>query len=471
MTKIKFGTDGWRAIIADEFTVRNVQRVAYATALWLKENTTDPKAVIGNDCRFAGRLFAGAAARVLAHEGVKVYLASNEFVSTPMVSLGTVTLKTDLGIIITASHNPPSYNGYKIKASFGGPATPDIIDAVESKIPDEIDLDLKSLEEYRNAGLVEEIDLEDMYCEHVRNSFDLEAIRKSGLQLAYDAMYGAGQRVMRRLFPDITFLHAEHNPGFDGQAPEPIHKNLGELADMIRLSGNIDSALATDGDADRIGLYNSEGKFVDSHHIILLLIHYLHKHKGLSGEVISTFSCTGKIADLCRKYGFPHTVTKIGFKYICDLMVHSGKDYLVGGEESGGIAVAGYLPERDGIWIGLTIWEYMAKSGKSLDELIGEIYAEVGAFAVERYDLHVSESLKQSIISNCKSGVYNSFGSYKVSRTEDLDGFKFHLGDGQWVMIRPSGTEPVLRVYAEAGDSPSAFAILDATKAVLLGTA
>ena len=469
MTKIKFGTDGWRAIIADEFTVENVQRVAYATALWLKENASSPSAVVGNDCRFAGKLFAETVARVFANEGIKVYLAGNDFVSTPMVSLGTVSLKADIGVIITASHNPPSYNGFKIKANYGGPATPAIIDAVESRIPESVSLELRPIQEYKEEGIVEEMDLETLYCEHVQKSFDLEAIRASGLELAYDAMYGAGQNVMRRLFPEITFLHAENNPGFDGQAPEPIHKNLSELSEMIRLSGNIDSALATDGDADRIGFYNGKGEFIDSHHIILLLIQYLHKYKGLNGEVVTTFSCTGKIEALCSKYELPHTVTKIGFKYICDLMVTSGKSYLVGGEESGGIAVAGYLPERDGIWIGLTLWEYMAKTGRSLDDLIAELYDIVGPFAVERYDLHVNEKLKQQIIDNCKSGKYHSFGENKITRTEDMDGFKFHFEEGRWVMIRPSGTEPVLRVYAEAGSQEDAFSILDATKTALLG--
>src|SRR5690606_11537224 len=196
-------------------------------------------------------------------------------------------------------------------------------------------------------------------------------------------------------------------------------KNLTELSETIRLSGNIDSALATDGDADRIGFYNHKGEFIDSHHIILLLINYLHKYKGLTGEVVTTFSCTGKIEALCKKYDLPHTVTKIGFKYICDLMVNSGKSYLVGGEESGGIAVAGYIPERDGIWIGLTLWEYMARTGRSLDELIAEIYDEVGPFAVERYDLHVSEPVKQKIIKNCGNGTYTAFGPFTITRTED----------------------------------------------------
>jgi phosphomannomutase len=275
---------------------------------------------------------------------------------------------------------------------------------------------------------------------------------------------------MRRLFPDITFLHCDHNPGFDGQAPEPIQRNLTEFEDIIKISdGEIACGLVTDGDADRIGLYDQDGKFVDSHHILLLLIHYMYKVKKQNGEVYSTFSCTSKIQKLCDAYGLNNTVTKIGFKYICDLIVNSGKPFLVGGEESGGIAAAGHIPERDGVWIGLIIWEFMAKTGRSLSDLVQEIYDVVGSFAVERYDLHVTEELKQSIIANSKTDKYPAFGDYKVVRKEDLDGFKFFFEDGTWVMIRPSGTEPVLRVYAEAADSAASFKILDATKATLLG--
>lgn len=466
--KIKFGTDGWRAIIAKEFTVENVERVAAGTAAWLKNTNTNPVITLGNDCRFAGKLFIDAVARVMASEGIKVYMCDTDFVSTPMISLATVKLKASAGIIITASHNPPEYNGFKIKASYGGPATPAEISAVEDLIPETYTQKTLSVDEYVKQGLIEYVDMETMYLDHVEASFDMEAIRKSGLNLAYDAMYGAGQNVMRRILPDATFLHCDHNPGFDNQAPEPIHKNLTELSEMIKMAGNIDSALATDGDADRIGLYDDEGNFVDSHHIILLLIHYLVKYKNQSGQVITTFSCTRKIDELCKAYGLNQQVTKIGFKYICELMVENKEPFLAGGEESGGIAITGHIPERDGIWIGLTVWEFMAKTGKSLRELIAEVYEVVGSFAVERYDLHLEESLKQTIIANCKSGKYTQFGDYKVTRVEDMDGFKFHLDNGGWVMIRPSGTEPVLRTYSEASSTEESFKILDATKATLL---
>jgi phosphomannomutase len=459
--KIKFGTDGWRAIIAQDFTVANVSRVAKATASWIIKNYPQPSIVIGHDCRFGGEMFAETTAKVMVAEGIKVYLAKG-FVSTPMVSLGIVKLNASAGVIITASHNPPSYNGYKLKGHFGGPAFPSMIDEVEALIPETFAVPGLKMEELVKSGKIEIVDLETIYCDQLAERFDLEAIYGSKLVLAYDAMYGAGQNVIPRMFPDAVTLHCDENPGFHGQAPEPIHKNLHEFSEMIRISEDIDCGLVTDGDADRIGLYNGKGKFIDSHHIILLLIHYLHKHKALSGKVVFSFSCSRKIQKLCDIYGLPWATTKIGFKYICEHMVN--EDVLVGGEESGGIAIKGHIPERDGIWIGVVLWEFMAKSGKSLDKLISEVYDIVGKFAMERNDLQIEEQKKLAIVQNCKDNKYRSFGTYKVEKVEDLDGYKFHLGNDEWVMIRASGTEPVLRIYAEAETSEKAFAIIKATQ-------
>jgi phosphomannomutase len=360
MDKIKFGTDGWRAIIAKDFTVNNVTRVAEATANWMLTLKKNPTIVIGHDCRFAGELFAHTVAKVCCAKGVKVFLAKG-FVSTPMISLGAVNHKTDLGVIITASHNPPSYNGYKLKGSYGGPLTPGQVQQIEDIIPDtpSIDTEHLSLSDFEKQGLLHYTDLETMYCKHVEANFDLEAIRKSGLRLAYDAMYGAGQNVIKRLLPETIKIHCDYNPSFMGQAPEPIHKNLQEFSSLIKNDGKIDCGLATDGDADRIGLYDAKGNFVDSHHIILLLIHYLAKYKKQTGKVCIAFSVTPRVQKLCDHYGFEMQTLKIGFKWICEVMIN--EDVLVGGEESGGIAIKGHIPERDGIWMGLVIWEFMAK--------------------------------------------------------------------------------------------------------------
>jgi phosphomannomutase len=466
ITKIKFGTDGWRAIIANEFTAENVARVADATAEWLLKNYKNPSVVVGHDCRFAGELFAETTATVLANKGVKVFLAK-DFVSTPMVSLGNVNHKADLGVVITASHNPPEYNGYKLKGSYGGPLLPDKIEEVESLIQDELSYNFRTLDikTFVDKGLIEYVDLEDEYCKHVENNFDLDAIRNSPLEFAYDAMYGAGQNVIRRLLPDVTLLHCDNNPTFEGIAPEPILKNLQEFSEMIKISENIDCGLATDGDADRIGLFDSEGNFVDSHHIILLLIHYLKKYKELDGKVCTAFSSTVKIKDICKHYNLELDIVKIGFKYIAGIMITD--DVLLGGEESGGIAIKGHIPERDGIWMGLVIWEFMAKSGKTLHELIEEVYAITGPFAVDRNDVHLPEAKKLEIVENCKKGVYTEFGKYKVRNVDDLDGHKFYFDDSSWVMIRPSGTEPLLRVYAESSSKETTADILKQTRSFL----
>lgn len=462
-SKIKFGTDGWRAIIAEEFTVENVARVTYATAQWLKTSGWSKQIAVGHDCRFAGELFAETVAKVLLNEGIKVKM-SRGFVSTPMISLAANHFDCGLGIILTASHNPPSYSGFKLKAHYGGPLTPEKVQEIEDIIPDSVPFDYAKvdLSVYEKNGQLEIMDFETHYVKHIEKNFDLEAIRKSGLNLVYDAMYGAGQNVIRRILPDVQLLHCEHNPSFMGQAPEPIQKNLQELEAYIKAKGNIHCALATDGDADRIGLYNGKGDFIDSHHIILLLMHYLKKYKELGGKVVTAFSTTPRVGKMAEFYGLESEVVKIGFKYIAGIMVE--EDVLIGGEESGGIAVKGHIPERDGIWMGLIVWEFMAKSGKTLDELIQEVYDIVGPFKFERNDLHITEELKQKIVAKCINNEYSAFGQYKVQNVGTIDGWKFFFDDSRWVMIRASGTEPVLRTYAEAPTMEEVREILKQTE-------
>ena len=347
-----------------------------------------------------------------------------------------------------------------------------------------------------------------MYCEHVSANFDLDLINNSKMKFAYDAMYGAGMNVIKRLLPNTTLLHCDDNPGFKGIAPEPIYRNLKEFSNLISSDNALSCGFATDGDADRIGLFSSDGSFIDSHHAILLLIHYLVKYKGMSGKVVTAFSCTDRIGlfssngsfidshhailllihylvkykgmsgkvvtafsctdrikKMCEHYNLEHDTVMIGFKHIAGKMVT--EEVLLGGEESGGIATAGHIPERDGIWMGLILFEFMAKSGKSIEDLVKEIYEIVGSFAFERVDLHLTDELKNKVIDNCKNNLYSSFGSYKVKRTEDLDGFKYFFDDEAWLLIRPSGTEPVLRTYAESSSSEKAFDILNAVKAVI----
>ena len=464
MYKIKFGTDGWRDIIADTFTVENVRRVAKATSDWLNKQDLPKSVVIGYDCRFGGEMFAKESAMVFADNGIHVIL-SDGFVSTPMISLAANMKQVGLGIILTASHNPPSYNGFKIKANYGGPATPQTVSEIEDLIPDTPVELAQSFDKYF-FELIEKEDFESIYLDHCRKNFNMEALESMSSSLLYDAMFGAGRKVVAKLLPDSNIIHGDENPGFLGRAPEPILKNLPEASQMLKENENLTIGLATDGDADRIGFFDENGRFVDSHHLILLLIEYLVDHKNMSGKVVKSFSVSDKVGKLCELKGLDTITTKIGFKYICEYMVED--DVLIGAEESGGIAIKGHIPERDGVWMGLVLMEYAAKTGKTISQLIEDVYAKVGKFAVERYDLHINNDLKLSIVDNCKQNKYDSFGEYKVERVEDTDGFKFHLGNETWVMIRPSGTEPVLRVYAEAADSDAAIAILEATKAAIL---
>lgn len=466
MEKIKFGTDGWRAIIAKEFTVANVARVAKGLADWLNAKHQNPKVVIGHDCRFAGELFAETTALVLCDNGIKVQIAK-DFVSTPMVSYGVLKLGAQQGVVITASHNPPSYNGFKLKGAHGGPSNPDDIAEVEALIPEFVEIPTQKLEAYAEKGLLEWVNLEEMYLEYLNTKFDFEKLNNSAFKMAYDAMYGAGQNVIKKLMPSAVLLHCEHNPTFGGTPPEPLYKNTKELSALMKDTPELKIGLVTDGDADRIGLYDEDGQFVDAHHILLLLVHYLSQYKDMSGKVIIAFSVTDRVKRMCELYELPVEVTPIGFKYISEKIVH--EDVLVGGEESGGIAVKGHIPERDGIYDGLVLLEFMVETGKSLKELINEVYSVIGSFNYQRDDLTLPNEQKEQIINNAQNDVYNEgFGKYKVNKVEKIDGVKYHLENGGWVMLRASGTEPLLRIYAEGDDEAETFDILKTVKEVIL---
>lgn len=463
--KIKFGTDGWRAIIAQDFTVYNVARVTKGLSHWLLQRSDRPTVVLGHDCRFGGPLFTDMVARVLCANGINVIMAKG-FVSTPMISFGVQKMGAQQGVIITASHNPPTYNGYKLKGAHGGPSNPADIAAVEALIPDTVELPKEGLAYWEKQGLLSYINLEDMYVSYLQEKFDIAALNKSPFKLAYDAMYGAGQSVIRRLFPTSVLIHCEENPGFMGQAPEPLDKNLQELAKTVANTPEVKIGLATDGDADRIGLYDEDGNFVDAHHIILLLIHYLHKYKGMTGKVAVAFSVTDRVKRMCEAYGLPIEVTAIGFKYISEIMTK--EDILVGGEESGGIAVKGHIPERDGIYDGLALYQFMNETGKTLKQLCEEVYEVVGRFVYERNDLTLENEKKEAIIKTAAENGYSQFGKYTFNRIETIDGIKYHLDNGGWIMLRASGTEPLLRVYAEGNSKEETLDILEDVKKTIL---
>jgi phosphomannomutase len=463
MLKIKFGTDGWRAIIAKEYTTENVARVTQAVCTWLKAKKEKPTIVIGHDCRFGGTLFTETAVKVFCNNGVKVIM-DKKFVSTPMISFAVLQHKADQGIVITASHNPASYNGYKLKSPHGGPTAPAQIQEVEDLIPDSVVEVKGEIAEYEKSGLIQYVDLEQEYLDYLNEKFDIEKLQNSNMKLAYDSMYGAGQNIMQRMFPNAVHLHNHVNPSFKGTAPEPLHKNLLKLSETIANAEELKYGFANDGDADRIAMYDEDGKYVDSHHIILMLIHYLHKYKNLSGKVAIAASTSLRVNKMCEAYGLECEVTPVGFKHISEIM--SKENVLVGGEESGGIAVAGHIPERDGIYDGILLYEFMNETGKTLKDLCKEVYEVVGAFTYDRNDLHVTNELKLAAIEKCKNGI-DAFGDYKVEETITIDGYKFRLNNDCWTMVRASGTEPVLRIYAEGNTLEECADILKTVRASL----
>ncbi|MGA9118785.1 MAG: phosphoglucomutase/phosphomannomutase family protein [Bacteroidota bacterium] len=446
---IKFGTDGWRAVIADDFTFANLDRVAFATGRYFKNHKKIRNGiVIGYDARFMSREFAERTAEVLANSGIKVKLADS-LVSTPMVSLLTKMENAAGGIVITASHNPPKYNGFKIKGDFGGPAHPEMIARVEKELAKVMKLKslppLKfSLAQLLEKGKVQSMSMRRRYLDDLATKIDLERIRTSGIKIAYDVMHGAGQGVLDNIFPGIKQIHKVFNPSFGGINPEPLAANLADLMKMVKEDG-YDIGIATDGDADRIGAVDERGNFVDSHRIFSLLLKYLYEQKGLRGDVVKSFSVTQMVDDQCRKYGLQMVETPIGFKYICRMMTE--RDVLIGGEESGGLGVKGHIPERDGIFLGLMLCEMMSARGKKLSELVQELMDEFGPHEFKRIDLHVTEKIKTAIMKKYQKGV-KDVGGYKVTGRKDTDGFKFFV-EGGWVLVRASGTEPLIRFYAE----------------------
>ena len=459
--RITFGTDGWRAVIADDFTYDNLYIVAEAAARYFKRHKkVDKGVIIGYDARFMSGDFAAYTAEVLGNRGIKVFL-SDTIASTPMVSLAIAKRKAAGGIVITASHNPPRYNGFKLKEEYGGPAHPEMIERLEKHVHKLLDQDkkkpksVKPLEELKKQGIVKNIDLTNLYIEDVRNKIDLDVIRNMDIKIAYDAMYGAGAGVIGHLVDSVEELRSAHNPSFGGINPEPLPQHMGPLFDAMK-SGGYNIGFATDGDADRIGAVDEKGQFVDSHRIFALLIKYLYEQKGLRGTVVKSFSVTELVDKMCERYTIPLHITPVGFKHICREMVEG--DVLVGGEESGGIGVKNHIPERDGILIGLLLCEMIAVREKKLSELVDELMEDYGYHFYNRIDMHVLKKEQPRIIRTFKKGL-DTIAGYPVRSRNDLDGFKFYFDHG-WLLIRSSGTEPLIRYYAEANSPDKVEKIL-----------
>ncbi len=460
---IKFGTDGWRGLIARDFTFENVQKVALATARYIKNKFGEENlsVVIGYDTRFLSRQFAEETALVLAWQGIKVQLTDGVS-STPQVSFHTKQKNASLGIVITASHNPAIYNGYKIKANFGGPAKPEDIEEVEAELkklwnkPPQFKM--KTLAEYIKLGYIKHFDAKESFLRYIKKKINIAAIQESGFKVLYDPMHGAGIDTIKLLLPNADEIHGDYNPSFgEIDHPEPIAECLGTLSAKV-VEGKYDIGIATDGDADRLGLMDHEGNFVDSQKIFMIMLKYLYEHKKKRGAVAKTVSLTTMVNLYCEKHNIKLYETPVGFKHIAKLMVE--EKILIGGEESGGLSSILHIPERDGLFNSLLILEIMAVRKMSLKQLCDELDVEFGPHRFSRRDIVVTEELKTQILAAASSNP-TKLGNYSVISHNYTDGFKFFVDKG-WLLIRASGTEPLIRFYAEADSETKVEALLTA---------
>jgi phosphomannomutase len=467
---IKFGTDGWRAIIADDFTFENVRRVSRAIANYIYRHEDPARGVLlAYDTRFGSRRFAEIAAEQLADSGLHARLA-NDYTPTPALSYAVKQMGAAGGVMITSSHNPWNWNGVKFKASYGGSATPEIMRKIEGY------LDAPATRV--KGGRVSEIDFKAPYVAAIEKFADMSLISKAGFRFAIDVMYGSGRGVLAGIFQKAGVPHleirGELNPLFPGINPEPILPHVKALQDTV-VREKCSAGLAVDGDADRIGAVAEDGSFVDSHKCFAVLLEWLLKRKQWPGAVTRAFNTTAMLDRIARKYNRELIEHGIGFKYVCDIVL-SGREVLVGGEESGGIGIPRHLPERDGILNSLLLANVMAEEGKSLGQLVELLQNEYGRHYFGRRDLHIADELKLSALSRAAERPPKI--GYKVLRVEDMDGYKFFLdvpknGNGAepWVLLRGSGTEPLLRIYCEASSPELVDEILSAAESFVYSKA
>jgi alpha-D-glucose phosphate-specific phosphoglucomutase len=454
---IKFGTDGWRAVISDTFTFANLRLVAQAIADYVLVEAPDrqPEVVVGFDTRFLSDRYAAEVARVLAGNGIIAWLTRAD-APTPAISYAVVDKRATAGIMITASHNPPRYNGLKLKAAFGGAALPEQAENVEGYLlrnqelargPNVMDYQLAL-----NRELIRRFDPAWTYYEHLGSLVNLDVISDGELRVVADPMYGSARKcvadMLARTRCRVFEVRGEMNPGFGGIHPEPIGRYLDALAAAIQ-AHHAHIGIATDGDGDRIGAMDAHGDFVDPHHIFALALRYLSEIRGWHGRVVRSVSTTVMIDRLAERYGLQIVETPVGFNHIADKMLKG--DVLIGGEESGGISIQGHIPEGDGVLMGLLLLEIMSVARVPLHELVADLQDEVGPTCYVRRDLPLRRRVsKAEMVTRLVDCAPSSLGGDRVIDVKTLDGVKYGLSDGSWLLVRPSGTEPVLRVYAEA---------------------
>ncbi len=462
MAQIKFGTDGWRAVIAEDFTFANLDRVAQATADYWNANPikgTTKKVVIGYDRRFLSNEFAARVAEIMAANGFTVLLSDSP-TPTPAVSYTVKAVKGIGGVMITASHNPPAFNGFKLKAHFGGSAEPAMCQAIEALL-DKSPVQSVKLDDAVKAGKITLQNFEPEYFAAIKQLVDFPLIAKSKLKFAHEALYGVGAGCFDKLLKGTTCkvstINAAHNPNFGGINPEPIEKNYRNSQAFLKKHPH-DICLVTDGDADRVGAMDGRGGYLTTHHLIcLLLLHYIKNRKG-TGRVIKALTTTSMVDKICSHYGLPLVETGVGFKYIAAEMIRG--NVLLGFEESGGIGYPGHVPERDGILSGLMLLELLATERKPVNKLLAELEKQFGPHRYARIDTHFPLEKRQALMDYCKRNPPAKLLKSPVAAVMSYDGVKFVAKDGSWLMVRGSGTEPILRIYAEAKSDADAQSLL-----------
>ena len=473
MTTIKFGTDGWRATIAEDFTFDNVRVCAQAFAQYLLEKgTADRGVVIGYDTRFRSEDFAAAVAEVMAGNGIRAHVCDRA-APTPTISYAILGKGAGGAVIITSSHNPAIWNGFKIKPEYAGSASPEVIAIVEENISavqaGRARVKRLSQSDALKSGLVLPFNPAPAYLKHIATLVDLETIKAAGVTVAVDAMFGAGIGYFPTLLAGgntwVIEINRERNPLFPGMHnPEPIAHNLAALRAAIAMN-QAQIGLATDGDADRIGLMDENGVFINQLQVYALLLLYLLEVRGLRGPIVKTVTTTAMATKLARLYGIPVYETPVGFKYVGPKMIETGA--IMGGEESGGFGFKGHIPERDGVLAGLFLLDMMIKLDKSPSKLIEYLYSKVGAHYYDRVDIDLTPELRESTLSMARSARPRSVAGLEVTGTDTLDGFRYTLEDGGWLLIRFSGTEPLMRIYTETTRGDKVQAILAEGKRIV----
>jgi alpha-D-glucose phosphate-specific phosphoglucomutase len=468
---IKFGTDGWRAVIAEDFTFDNVRACAQGVANYLKRaKLTDRGLVIGYDTRFASEDFAAAAAEVLAGNKIKVDLCSKA-APTPVISYAVTATKSAGGIIITASHNPARWNGFKFKDDLGASAPSEVAAEIESNANEALSrgkIKRIPLADGLNGKLITYFDPDPVYFKQIKRLIDLETIRRSPLKVIVDSMYGAGIGYFTELFKgskiEVIPINGERNPSFPGINPEPIAKNLDKLSRIIK-EQKANVGIANDGDADRIGIVDEKGNFINQLQVFALLVLYFLEVRGERGAIIKTLSDTMMIDRLGKLFNVPVYETPVGFKYVAPLMVE--KNALIGGEESGGYGFRGHVPERDGILAGLYFLDFMIKTGKTPSQLLDYLFSKVGPHYYDRIDVHIAEDERQKYTDKLAKSSIKYIAGTEVAKLDKRDGFRYILSDDSWLLIRFSGTEPLIRIYAESNTEKQVQKLLDSGRKIL----